>query len=55
LTDTDILIDAACGLPQASAFLAQQQPAGVRISVISAMELVRVAETLWDWGSWSGS
>lgn len=41
LTDTDILIDATRGLPSASAFLAQQHAVGVRISIISAMELVR--------------
>jgi predicted nucleic acid-binding protein len=41
LTDTDILIDAARGLNAARTFLARQQTAGIRISVVSAMELVR--------------
>ena len=41
LTDTDILIDATRGVEDAVAFLTKQQAdAGVRISIISAMELV---------------
>jgi predicted nucleic acid-binding protein len=41
LIDTNVLIDAARGLVAASAFLLAQQAAGaIRISVISAMELV---------------
>ena len=41
LTDTDILIDAARGLPDAIAFLsAQRAGAGISISIISSMELV---------------
>ena len=41
LTDTDILIDAARGLPEAGRFLAEQQAGGsVQISIVSAMELV---------------
>lgn len=40
LTDTDILIDASRGLAVARTFLAQQRSVGVRISIISAMELV---------------
>jgi len=41
LTDTDILIDTARGVPDAAAFLTTQQAAGgVHISIISAMELV---------------
>ena len=41
LIDTDILIDAARGLAAARTFLTGQQAAGIRISIISAMELVR--------------
>lgn len=41
LTDTDILIDAARGLPDALVFLnAQRAGAGISISIISSMELV---------------
>lgn len=40
LTDTDILIDATRGLAVARTFLAQQRSVGIRISIISAMELV---------------
>ena len=41
LTDTDILIDAARGLPDAIAFLSSQRAgAGISISIISSMELV---------------
>jgi len=41
LIDTDILVDAARALPEAMAFLTKQQAAGaMRISIISAMELV---------------
>ena len=41
LTDTDILIDAQHGVPQAGPFLASQQAAGgILISIITAMELV---------------
>lgn len=41
LIDTDILIDAARGVPEAIAFLtAQQAAAGIPISIISAMELI---------------
>jgi predicted nucleic acid-binding protein len=41
LIDTNVLIDASRGLAAATAFLAAQQAAGgIRISVISAMELV---------------
>jgi hypothetical protein len=40
LIDTDVLIDAERGLPDAVAFVASQQAAqGVRISIITAMEL----------------
>lgn len=41
LIDTDILIDGARGVSAARAFLAAQQAAGITISIISAMELVR--------------
>ena len=42
LTDTDILIDELRGLADAAAFLnAQQAAGGVRISIISAMELIQ--------------
>jgi predicted nucleic acid-binding protein len=42
LIDTDILIDAARGLAVAVTFLAAQQTAGgVRMSIISSMELVQ--------------
>ena len=41
LTDTDILIDATRSMPEAVAFLTAQQTAlGIRISIVSAMELV---------------
>jgi predicted nucleic acid-binding protein len=41
LTDTDILIDAARGIPDAVAILsAQRAGAGISISIISSMELV---------------
>ncbi|MCK5119952.1 MAG: type II toxin-antitoxin system VapC family toxin [Candidatus Latescibacteria bacterium] len=41
LTDTDILIDATRGVEDAVAFLTEvQADTGVRISIISAMELV---------------
>jgi predicted nucleic acid-binding protein len=41
LIDTDVLIDAERGRPDAISFLtAQQGGAGVRVSVVSAMELV---------------
>lgn len=41
LTDTDILIDAARGRAAAVTFLVEQRAAGgIRVSVISAMELV---------------
>lgn len=41
LIDTDILIDAARGLADGTAFLAAQRSAsGVQISILSAMELV---------------
>ena len=41
LIDTDVLIDAERGHPDAVAFLTTQQAAsGVRLSVVSAMELV---------------
>jgi predicted nucleic acid-binding protein len=41
LTDTDILFDAERGLQDAVTFLgAQQATTGVRISIISAMELI---------------
>lgn len=38
--DTNILIDAMYGIPNAIAFLDEQQESGVQISIISAMELV---------------
>ena len=38
--DTDILIDAMHGIPNAITFLDEQQDAGIQISIISAMELV---------------
>ena len=38
--DTDILIDALHGIPNAITFLDEQQDAGIQISIISAMELV---------------
>jgi predicted nucleic acid-binding protein len=41
LIDTDILIDAERGHPDAIAFVtAQQAASGVRVSVVSAMELI---------------
>jgi predicted nucleic acid-binding protein len=41
LIDTDVLIDAERGHPDAVAFLTTQQAAsGVRLSIVSAMELV---------------
>lgn len=41
LVDTDVLIDAARGHPDAVAFLgAQHRASGVQISIISAMELI---------------
>lgn len=41
LIETDILIDGARSVAAAQAFLATQQAVGIRISIISAMELVR--------------
>ena len=38
--DTNILIDAMYGLPNAIGFLDEQQESGIQISIISAMELV---------------
>jgi predicted nucleic acid-binding protein len=41
LIDTDVLIDAARGYPEASAFLREQhQTFRIQISIVSAMELV---------------
>lgn len=41
LIDTDILIDAARGNPNAVAFLSEQhRDSGIQISIISAMELI---------------
>ena len=38
--DTNILIDAMHGIPNAIIFLDEQQASGIQISIISAMELV---------------
>lgn len=38
--DTNILIDAMYGIPNAIAFLNEQQKSGIQISIVSAMELV---------------
>ena len=38
--DTDVLIDAMHGIPNAITFLDEQQEVGIQVSIISAMELV---------------
>lgn len=49
LTDTDILIDAARGVADAGVFLAGQQAAGgIKVSIISAMELVAGCKNATD-------
>ena len=40
IIDTDILIDAMHGLPNAITFLDEQRNPGIQISIISAMELI---------------
>ena len=40
MIDTNILIDAMHGIPNAIMFLDEQQVSGIQISVVSAMELV---------------